>query len=392
MNEAVIVATARTPIGKAGRGAFNDTAGVDLVAPLLPHLLGTSGVVAADVEELVLGCGYPEGATGGNVARAAALRAGFPVTTAGVMVSRFCASGLEAVAYAARRIALDGVPVAIAGGVESISLVGPNSNRTRLRNAWLEENLPGIYVPMIETADTVAARYGISRESQDQFSLESQRRTAMAQQAGIYADEIVPTETSKLVTDKITGETHSETVRLELDEGNRADTTFEGLSRLKPVREGQFVTAGNASQLSDGASINLLMSEREAARRGLDTLGVFRGFASAGCAPDEMGIGPVFAIPRLLDRHGLTIDDIDLWELNEAFASQAIYCRDTLGIPSEKLNVNGGAISIGHPFGMSGSRMVGHIVLEGRRRKAKYGVVTMCVAGGMGCAALIEFR
>lgn len=392
MNEVVIVATARTPIGKAGRGAFNDTTGVDLVAPLLPHLIGKAGVDAADVEEIVLGCGYPEGATGGNVARAASLRAGFPVSSAGVMVSRFCASGLEAVAHAARRIALDGVPVAIAGGVESISLVGPNVNRTRLRNPWLEANLPGIYMPMIETADTVAERYSISRKDQDLFSLESQRRTAAAQQAGLFADEIVPTEAHKLVTDKVTGETHAETVRLSLDEGNRVDTTLEGLSKLKPVREGQFITAGNASQLSDGASVNLLMSSKEAERRGLDVLGVFRGFASAGCAPDEMGIGPVFAVPRLLERHGLTVADIDLWELNEAFGSQAIYCRDKLGIPSEKLNVNGGAISIGHPYGMSGSRMVGHILLEGRRRKATYGVVTMCVAGGMGCAALIEFR
>lgn len=392
MNEAVIVATARTPIGKAARGAFNDTAGVDLVAPLLPHLLGKAKVESAEVEEIVMGCGYPEGATGGNVARAAALRAGFPVSSAGVMVSRFCASGLEAVAHAARRIALDGVPIAVAGGVESISLVGPNANKDRLRNAWLEENLPGIYMPMIETADIVAARYGVSREDQDAFSLESQRRTATAQQAGRFADEIMPMEARKLVTDKATGETHAETVRLTLDEGNRPDTTLEGLAKLKPVREGQFITAGNASQLSDGASVSLLMSAAEAESRGLDVLGIFRGFASAGCAPDEMGIGPVFAVPRLLERHGLSVDDIDLWELNEAFASQALYCRDTLGIPSEKLNVNGGAISIGHPFGMSGARMVGHIILEGRRRKAKYGVVTMCVAGGMGCAGLIEFR
>ncbi|MDE1993457.1 MAG: acetyl-CoA C-acyltransferase [Rhizobiaceae bacterium] len=392
MNEAVIVATARTPIGKATRGAFNDTAGVDLVAPLLPHLIGKANVSAAEVEEIVLGCGYPEGATGGNLARAAALRAGFPVSSAGVMVSRFCASGLEAVAHAARRIALDGVPIAIAGGAESISLVAPSSNKNRLRNAWLEENLPSIYMPMIETADRVAAHYDISREAQDLFSLESQRRTAVAQQAGLFADEILPIEAQKLVTDKVSGETHRETTRLVLDEGNRPDTTLDGLSKLKPVREGQFVTAGNASQLSDGASVNLMMSADEAGRRGLDMLAVFRGFASAGCEPDEMGIGPVFAVPRLLERHGLTVKDIDLWELNEAFASQAIYCRDKLGIPFEKLNVNGGAISIGHPYGMSGSRMVGHIVLEGRRRRAKYGVVTMCVAGGMGCAALLEFR
>ncbi|MGO4388923.1 acetyl-CoA C-acyltransferase [Microvirga sp. 2YAF29] len=392
MNEAVIVATCRTPIGKAQRGAFNDTAGVDLVAPLLPEVMSRAKVEAGDVEEVVLGCGYPEGATGGNVARAAALRAGFPVSSTGAMVSRFCASGLEAVAYAARRIMVDGVPVSIAGGVESISLVGPNANKNRLRNEWLEQNIPGIYMPMIETADNVAARYGISREQQDEYSLESQRRTATAQQAGIFRDEIVATEAIKLVTDKETGEVRKETVRLTLDEGNRPDTNLEGLAKLKPVREGQFITAGNASQLSDGASVNLLMSSKEAEKRGLDVLGVFRGFASAGCQPDEMGIGPVFAIPRLLERHGLTVDDIDLWELNEAFASQVVYCRDKIGIPSERLNVNGGAISIGHPFGMSGSRMVGHILLEGRRRRAKYGVVTMCVAGGMGCAALIEFQ
>lgn len=392
MNEAVIVATARTPIGKAARGIFNDTGGVDLVAPLLPVVMGKAGVDASEVEEIVMGCGYPEGATGGNIARASALRAGIPQSSAGAVVSRFCASGLDAVAYAARRIALDGVPVAIAGGAESISLAASNPNRNRLRNAWLEEHVPGIYMPMIETADNVAARYGISREAQDEYSLESQRRTTAAQQRGIFADEIVPTEAVKVVTDKATGETSRETVRLTLDEGNRPDTTLDGLAKLKPVREGQYITAGNASQLSDGASVNVLMSAQEAERRGLDVLGTFRGFASAGCAPDEMGIGPVFAVPRLLERHGLTVQDIDLWELNEAFASQVVYCRDTLGIPADRLNVNGGAIAIGHPFGMSGSRMVGHILLEGRRRKAKYGVVTMCVAGGMGCAGLIEFR
>lgn len=390
MREAVIVATARTPIGKAQRGIFNDTAGVDLVAPLLSEVLRRGGAQASDVEEIVLGCGYPEGATGGNVARASALRAGFPVSSAAVMVSRFCASGLEAVAHAAKRIIVDQVPVSIAGGVESISLVGPNANRNRQRNEWLAEHKPGLYASMIETADTVAERYKITREQQDEFSLESQRRTAAAQQAGIFAEEIVPTTATKIVTDKATGETSTETETLSLDEGNRPDTTLEGLAKLKPVRDGQFVTAGNASQLSDGASVNLLMSSTEAEKRGLEPLGIFRGFASAGCDPDEMGIGPVFAVPRLLKRFGLTIDDIDLWELNEAFASQALYCRDQLGIPPEKLNVNGGAISIGHPYGMSGSRMVGHILLEGRRRKAKYGVVTMCVAGGMGCAGLIE--
>lgn len=392
MQEAVIVATARTPIGKAARGAFNDTAGVDLIHPLIPEVLSRGKVSPAEVEEVAIGCGYPEGATGGNIARASAIRAGLPVATAGMVVSRFCASGLEAVAFAARRIMVDQVPVAIAGGAESISLVGPNANRNRTRIPWLEEHKPGLYYTMIETADIVAERYGVTRERQDAFSLESQRRTATAQQAGRFAEEIVPMEAVKLVTDKATGETRKESVRLTLDEGNRPDTTIEALAQLKPVREGQFVTAGNASQLSDGASLNLLMSAGEASRRGLDPLGIFKGFASAGCEPDEMGIGPVFAVPRLLERHGLTVDDIDLWELNEAFASQAVYCMDKLGLDPEKVNVNGGAIAIGHPFGMSGSRMVGHALLEGRRRGAKYAVVTMCVAGGMGCAGLLEIN
>jgi acetyl-CoA C-acetyltransferase len=391
LREAVIVATARTPIGKAQRGIFNDTTGVDLVAPLYGSLLAKAGVEHKDVEEIVLGCGYPEGATGGNLARTSALRAGFPVQSAGLMVSRFCASGLEAVAHAARRIMVENVPVAIGGGVESISLVGSNPNKSRLRDDWLEANRPGIYATMIETADTVAERYRVSRERQDEFALESQRRTAAAQQLGLFADEIMAMTADKIVIDKATGATSRQSVTLSLDEGNRPDTTLEGLAKLKPVREGQYITAGNASQLSDGASINLLMSADEARSRKLRPLGVFRGFASAGCEPDEMGIGPVFAVPRLLERAGLKMSDIDLWELNEAFASQAVYCRDRLGIPADRLNVNGGAISIGHPFGMSGSRMIGHILLEGRRRGAKYGVVTMCVAGGHGCAGLLEF-
>ena len=390
MQEAVIVSTVRTPIGKAQRGLFNDTTGVDLVAPLIPEVLRRAGVERQEVEEVVLGCGYPEGTTGGNLARASALRAGLPVGAAGVMISRFCASGLEAVAHAARRVMVDQVPVAIAGGVESISLVGPNANRSRLKDPWLAEHVPGLYASMIETADTVAARYGVTREMQDEFALESQKRTAAAQAAGHFADEILPTTASKIIIDKATGETRSETVMLEMDEGNRPRTTLEALANLQPVQEGKWVTAGNASQLSDGASVNVIMSSSEAEKRGLEPLGAFRAFASAGCEPDEMGIGPVFAVPRLLKRCGLTVDDIDLWELNEAFASQAIYCRDRLGIPSEKLNVNGGAISIGHPYGMSGSRMIGHILLEGRRRGAKWGIVTMCVAGGHGCAGLVE--
>lgn len=392
MTQAVFVAARRTAIGRAFRGAFNDTHGADMVAPLIADLLDQTGVEGGAVEEIVLGCGYPEGATGGNLARAAAMRAGLPVDVAGVMVSRFCASGLEAIAHAARRIMLDGVPVALAGGVESISLTASDPNRRRLRNPWLEAHRPDLYMPMIQTADTVAARYGVSRAAQDDFALESQTRVALAQAAGRFDAEILPLNTQKLVTDKASGETRIEAVHLAQDEGNRPDTTLTGLAGLKPVRDGQYITAGNASQLSDGAALTMLMSADEAARRGLASLGTFQGFASAGCRPDEMGIGPVLAVPRLLARHGLTVDDIDLWELNEAFASQAIYCRDRLGIPADRLNVNGGAIAIGHPFGMSGARIIGHLLHEGRRRGARYGVATMCVAGGMGCAGLIKFH
>ncbi|MFG1180064.1 acetyl-CoA C-acyltransferase [Xanthobacter sp. DSM 14520] len=392
MVDAVIVSTARTPIGKAQRGALNITKGADMAAHAIRHALARGKVDPAEVEEVVMGCGYPEGATGGNVARHGALVAGIPVTATGVTVSRFCASGLEAVAHAARRIAFDGVPVAVAGGVESISLVQP-VNRELFRNDWLMAHRPDIYVTMIETGDNVARRYGVTREAQDAFSLESQQRTARAQQAGLFDTEIVPITAEKAVTDKETGETRHESVTLSRDEGNRADTTLEGLAKLKPVRgDDQFVTAGNASQLSDGASATVLMSSTEAARRGADVLGIFRGYATAGCEPDEMGIGPVFAVPRLLERNGLKVSDIGLWELNEAFASQSVYCRDTLGIDPEICNVNGGAISVGHPFGMSGARLVGHAVLEGRRRGVRYAVVTMCIAGGMGAAGLIEIN
>jgi len=391
MTEAVFTATTRTAIGRAFRGAFNDTAGVDLAAPLIRHLVESTGLQPCDIEEVVLGCGYPEGATGGNLARAAALRAGLPVSSAGVMVSRFCASGLDAIAQGARAIRLDGLGAVIAGGVESISLTASEPNRKRLRNDWLTEHMPGLYHPMIETADLVAERYGISREAQDAFALESQRRTAAAQAAGIFDDEILPMTVTQQITDRATGETSARVVTLSRDEGNRPETTAEGLAALKPVREGGFVTAGNASQLSDGAAVVLMMSRHEAEARGLPVLGTFAGFASAGCAPEEMGIGPVFAVPRLLERHGLRVDEIDLWEMNEAFASQSLYCAGQLGIPSERLNVNGGAISIGHPYGMSGARLTGHLLREGRRRGAKWGVVTMCVAGGMGCAALIRF-
>jgi len=390
MQEAFIMSTARTPIGKAYRGAFNATAGVELAAPILRAVIERARVEPGEVEELTFGCGYPEGATGGNVARHSALRAGLPASSAASTVSRFCASGLEAIASAARRVMVDGVPVCVAGGLESISLVQPNVNRVRLCNAWLEANKPGVYTAMIETADLVAARYGVSREAQDVFALESQKRAAVAQAAGLFDDEIVPMTVTKAIFDHKGDPAGEVEVTLARDEGNRPTTTLEGLAKLKPVRDGQFVTAGNASQLSDGASFCLLMSAAEARRRNLEPLGAFRGFASAGCEPEEMGVGPVFAVPRLLERHGLAVADIELWELNEAFASQAIYCRDRLGLPPETLNVNGGAIAIGHPFGMSGARMVGHALLEGRRRKAKRAVVTMCVAGGMGCAGLLE--
>jgi acetyl-CoA C-acetyltransferase len=390
VTDAVIVSTARTPIGRAYRGSLNATRGADLAAHAIAAALSRAGVEPGAVEEVVLGCGYPEGTTGGNVARHAALRGGLPVSSAAVTVSRFCASGLEAVAAAAKRIIVDRVPVALAGGVESISLVQPHVNRHHYRNPWLEAHQPHVYDSMIETADLVAERYGIGREAQDAFALESQRRTAAAQQAGRFDVEIVPFEALRDVADKDGGNARQEPVVLSRDEGNRPDTSAEGLAKLKPVREGGFVTAGNASQLSDGASVSLLMSSEEAARRGLSPLGIFRGLAVAGCAPEEMGIGPVLAVPRLLARHGLSVDDIDLWELNEAFASQALYCRDRLGLDPDKVNVNGGAISIGHPFGMSGARMVGHVLLEGRRRGARYAVVTMCVAGGQGAAGLIE--
>ena len=392
MADAVIVSTARTGIGKAYRGAFNNTHGATMGGHVVAHAVQRAGIDPAEVEDVIFGCALPEGATGQNVARQVALRAGLPVTTSGVTVNRFCSSGMQAIAMAAHRVIVDRVPVMVAGGVESVSLVqNEHFNNHRIHEPWIDERKPELYLPMIDTAEVVAKRYYVTREAQDEYALVSQQRTAAGQKAGRFAAEIVPMTVTKVTQDKNSGAVREEQVTLTQDEGNRPDTSLEGLAKLAPVRgeKGQ-ITAGNASQLSDGASACVVMDAKLAERRGVKPLGIFRGFAVAACEPDEMGIGPVFAVPRLLERHGLKVSDIDLWELNEAFAVQVVYCRDKLGIPMDTLNVDGGAIAIGHPYGMSGARMVGHALIEGKRRGAKLVVCTMCIGGGMGAAGLFE--
>ena len=393
MRDVVVVSYARTGLAKSIRGGFNNTHGAAMAGHAIQHAIARAGVDPAENEDVILGSGQPEGATGHNVARNAALWAGCPVTTSGTTVNRYCGSGLQAIASAAHYLKSENASVVVAGGVESISLVqmSGHMNLYRFTEERLLQTYPALWMAMIETADIVAERYRVSREAQDAYALESQKRTAAAQQAGLFKDEIVPMATQMKKLDKATGQESLVDYVVDRDECNRPDTTLEGLASLNPVRgPGNFVTAGNASQMSDGAAAVVLMEGRESLLRGLTPMGIFRGFAVAGCAPDEMGIGPIHAVPRLLERHGLKVDDIDLWELNEAFACQTLYCRDVLGIDPAKLNVNGGSISIGHPYGMTGARCAGHVLMEGKRRGAKLAVVTMCIAGGIGAAGLFE--
>lgn len=399
MREAVIVAAKRTPIGKAYRGAFNNTHGATLGAEAIRAAVAQAGVDPGEIDDVAMGAAIQQGTTGNNIARQAALRAGLPNTVSGMTIDRQCSSGLMGVSMAAKYIISDGAPIAIGGGLESISLGQTDKMNSYMAfDPWLNAHVPELWTSMIETAEIVAERYGVSREAQDRYALQSQQRTALAQAEGRFANEITPVTTvMKVVVDKQTGETADKEITLSADEGNRPQTSLEDLQKLQPVfkggryvAEGKFITAGNASQLSDGSAALVLMERKEAEKRGLEALGAYRGLAVAGCGPEEMGIGPVFAIPKLLERNGLTIDDIDIWELNEAFASQVLYCRDTLGIPDDKLNVSGGSISIGHPYGMTGARCTAHVLYEGKRRGAKYGVVTMCIGGGMGAAGLFE--
>ena len=391
MTDAVIVSTARTPIGKAYRGAFNNLESPTMGAAAIEAAIERAGVEKSEVDDVVMGCAMQQGTQGFNVARQCAIRAGLPVEVSGMTMDRQCSSGLMSIATAAKQVVVDGAPVVVAGGIDSISLVqNDKMNGFRAPDPWIRDNKPDLHMPMIDTAEVVAKRYNVTREQQDEYGLQSQQRTAAGQEAGAFDDEIITMNATKMILDRATGDISFGEVELSQDEGNRPSTTIEGLSGLKPVRENGTITAGNASQLSDGASACVVMDSKLAEQRGLEPLGIYKGMAVAGCEPDEMGIGPVFAVPKLLERQGLTIDDIDLWELNEAFAVQVIYCRDRLGIPNEKLNVNGGAISIGHPYGMSGARMVGHALIEGKRRGAKNVVVTMCIGGGMGAAGLFE--